>query len=71
MLAFQEGVTYNWVMAKKLPPDVLEYFVRMGRKGGLKGGRIRASRMSPEARSASARAAVQARWAKAKRVNIT
>lgn len=37
----------------------------LGRKGGLKGGVVRASRLTPAQRSASARKAVQARWAKA------
>lgn len=33
-----------------------------GREGGLKGGKVRASRLSPERRSEIARAAAQARW---------
>ena len=33
-----------------------------GRLGGLKGGKTRASRMTPEERSESARKAAQARW---------
>lgn len=33
-----------------------------GRKGGQKGGKIRASRMTPEERSASARKAAKERW---------
>lgn len=33
-----------------------------GRKGGLKGGKARAEKMTPEQRSASARKAAQARW---------
>ena len=37
----------------------------LGRKGGLKGGVARAARLTPEQRSASARKAVRARWAKA------
>jgi hypothetical protein len=51
-------------MAKKLPPDVRDYFVRQGRKGGKLGGPARAAAMTPEERSASASKAVQARWAK-------
>jgi hypothetical protein len=35
-----------------------------GRKGGLKGGKARADRMSPEERSESARRAAKARWSK-------
>jgi hypothetical protein len=52
---------------KKLPPEVLEYFVRMGKKGGASGGRTRAANMTAEERSESARKAVQARWAKTKK----
>lgn len=37
----------------------------LGRKGELKGGVARAARLTPEQRSASARKAVRARWAKA------
>jgi len=51
-------------MAKKLPPDVRDYFVRQGRKGGKLGGRARAAAMTPEERSASASKAVRARWDK-------
>lgn len=37
--------------------------VALGRRGGLKGGRARADRMTAEERSEAARRAVQARWA--------
>jgi hypothetical protein len=53
-------------MAKKLPPDIREYFVKKGRQGGKLGGPARAAAMTPEQRSESARKAVLARWAKAK-----
>lgn len=36
--------------------------VALGRKGGLKGGKARAERMTPEERSEAARKAAQARW---------
>lgn len=36
--------------------------VDRGRKGGQKGGRVRAERMTAEERSAAARRAAQARW---------
>lgn len=36
--------------------------VALGRKGGLKGGKARAEKMSPEQRSESARKAARARW---------
>lgn len=38
----------------------------LGRRGGLKGGRVRAQRMSPSERSEAARKAVQARWRKSR-----
>jgi hypothetical protein len=49
---------------KKLPPDVLTYFAKMGRQGGLLGGKARAGKLSAEERSESARKAVTARWDK-------
>ena len=52
---------------KKMPEEVLAYFVAMGRKGGKLGGTSRASKMTAEERSEAARKAVQARWAKNKR----
>jgi hypothetical protein len=36
--------------------------VALGRKGGLKGGKARAAKMSPEERTESARKAAKARW---------
>ena len=36
--------------------------VALGRRGGLKGGKARAEKMTPEERSASASKAAQARW---------
>jgi hypothetical protein len=47
------------VAAKKVLVDVAA--------AGKKGGEARAASMTPEERSASARAAVKARWAKAKK----
>ena len=41
--------------------------VALGSKGGKKGGPARAAKLTPEQRSESARRAVQARWAKAKK----
>ena len=38
--------------------------VALGRKGGLKGGKARAANMTKKQRSAAARKAAQARWAK-------
>ena len=36
--------------------------VALGRKGGLKGGRARADKLTPEQRSEAARRAAAARW---------
>ena len=38
----------------------------LGRLGGLKGGKARAAKLTPEERSEIARKAVETRWAKAK-----
>jgi hypothetical protein len=39
---------------------------RNGRVGGVKGGKVRAAKLSPQQRSEIARKAAQARWAAAK-----
>jgi hypothetical protein len=44
-----------------------EAAVSLGRLGGLKGGKARASKMTPEQRSDSARKAVTTRWKNAKK----
>jgi hypothetical protein len=49
-----------------MPDAVKEYFVKMGRRGGKIGGKVRAANLTDEQRSAAARKAVQARWAKHK-----
>jgi hypothetical protein len=49
-------------MAKKNPAAVA-----LGRAGGKRGGPARAARLTPAQRSESARKAVQARWAKARK----
>jgi hypothetical protein len=36
--------------------------VELGRKGGLKGGKARATKMTPEQRSEAAKRAAAARW---------
>jgi hypothetical protein len=38
--------------------------VALGRKGGLKGGKARAKKMTPEERRAAAQRAARARWAR-------
>ncbi|MEP7366245.1 MAG: hypothetical protein ABI972_23555 [Acidobacteriota bacterium] len=52
-------------MAKRLPKELRDYFSRLGKKGGKKGGAARAANMTVEQRSESARNAVMARWKKA------
>jgi hypothetical protein len=41
--------------------------VALGRRGGVKGGKSRAAKLTPEQRSASARKAALARWEKEKK----
>jgi hypothetical protein len=41
--------------------------IALGKMGGSKGGKSRAARLTPEERSASARKAALARWAKVKK----
>jgi hypothetical protein len=53
-------------MDGKLPPEVRNYFSKLGKKGGKKGGAMRALNMTDEQRSESARNAVAARWKKAR-----
>lgn len=50
--------------AEELDPDEGKdpAAVALGRKGGIKGGKARAEKMTPEQRSESARKAAQARW---------
>jgi len=50
-------------MAKKKNPHA----VALGKMGGSKGGKTRASRLTPERRTEIARKAVLARWAKYKK----
>jgi hypothetical protein len=49
---------------KDKPDDVRKdpAAVALGRKGGLKGGKARAAKMTPEQRSAMARHAARQRW---------
>ncbi len=39
--------------------------VALGRRGGLKGGKARAAKLTPEQRSEAARKAAEARWKRA------
>jgi hypothetical protein len=70
-LTSRAAFVYNSGMGRKrLPPEMREYLAKIGRKGGLKGGRARMNTMTPEQRSASARRAVQARWAKFRETQV-
>ncbi len=48
------------------PGEKNPYAVELGRMGGLKGGPARAASMSAKQRTAAAKKAAQARWAKEK-----
>ena len=63
---------YSGDMAKrKLSAEFREYFSRLGKKGGSKGGHARAAKMTKEQRSEASRKAVNARWAKQKAKSST
>jgi hypothetical protein len=52
---------------KEAPDDGKDHrAVELGRIGGRIGGRVRAEKMTPEQRSASARNAALARWARSR-----
>ena len=56
-------------MAEKLAKEKNAAAVALGRLGGLKGGRIRAKRLSEERRSEIASVAARARWRRQMAVN--
>lgn len=47
-------------MAKRMPPEVLEYLQSMGKAYGKQGGKTAAKNMTPEERSARAKKASDA-----------
>ena len=47
--------------------ELRELARKLGRRGGLKGGKTRAAKMTPEERSESASKAAKARWDKKRR----
>jgi hypothetical protein len=53
-------------MGARISKDLRAYFSKLGKKGGRKGGAARASNMTQEQRTESARNAVMARWKKVK-----
>lgn len=48
----------------KIPKDVLDYFKKQGAKGGKAGATARMEKTTAEQRSAIAKKAAKARWAK-------
>ena len=56
---------YAAAIAQRMGEEaVKEYLARIGRKGGLKGGKARAMKLSAERRAEIARKGAKARWAK-------
>lgn len=53
------------------PPEKNPQAVELGRKGGRKGGKARADKLSPEERQDSARLAAMARWSKQRAIPKT
>jgi hypothetical protein len=53
-------------MAKRLPPEILEFFRKQGARGGKIGGKRSLETMTPAQRSERARRAVAAREMKRK-----
>jgi hypothetical protein len=48
--------------AKPLPSPISQYLAKIGRKGGLKGGKARAEKLTKEKRRAIALKAAKALW---------
>ena len=66
-LVIRDRLRYNRNVAENQDPtdnELRELARILGRRGGLKGGKARAAKITPQERSESARKAVQARWAK-------
>jgi len=63
-LRIVEAATGGKLHPKPRKPRKNPHAVALGRKGGLKGGLVRAQRLSPEKRSEIARLAATARWQK-------
>jgi hypothetical protein len=63
--AFQSVALLTGTAPPAEPEDPLKAAAaEIGRRGGLKGGKARAAKLSPEERSDIARLAAQARWKK-------
>jgi hypothetical protein len=66
----RRDATRDGIPQKSLPkPEKLSYRVEAGCKGGLKGGRTRASKLSSRKRKAIAKKAALTRWKKEKPIN--
>ena len=52
------------VSTVEAPESVREYLARIGRQGGLKGGKARKERLTASERKAIAKKAAKARWSK-------
>lgn len=52
------------------PQSVKQYLAEIGRKGGLKGGKARAKKLTPDQRSRIAKKAASARWKKPEHSNV-
>ncbi|MFO0852690.1 MAG: hypothetical protein U0871_29630 [Gemmataceae bacterium] len=67
-VAILEQVTGDTLVEKPAPPPADAgkdpAAVALGRKGGLKGGKARAAKMTKAQRSAAAKKAAAARWGK-------
>ncbi len=50
------------ISVEEEPETIKEYLARIGRKGGLKGGKARAAKLSSDRRKTIARKAAQKRW---------
>ena len=64
-MAQAQGVKPKKRPAKKAEKDKDPAAVSLGRKGGLKGGKARAAKLTKEQRSESAKKAARARWSQA------
>lgn len=55
----------------KQTESVIDYLAAIGRKGGLKGGKARAAKLSPERRKEIASNAAKTLWKSRKRKSLT
>ncbi len=65
-MAFRIVAESTGELPKTAPPQKDPAAVALGRKGGLKGGKARAAKMTKKQRSESAKKAALARWGKTK-----